>query len=146
MDVEAVRAGDGGSGETAEVPFAEMGGCVARLPEEAGEGRDGGVEEVGHASAEVVGFGREVAVDAMAGGKLAGWEGGAAGGAHRAADVELGEEGALGGETVEVGRFDSAVAVATEVAPAEIVGEDEDDVGAGWELKGGEEAAAGHGP
>ena len=136
LDVEAVGGGEGGTGEAAEVPFAEVGGGVARLLEEAGEGGNGGVEEVGHASAEVVGFGGKVAVDAMAGGKMAGCEGGTTGGA----------DGALGGEAVEVGRFDLAVAVAAEVAPAEVVGEDEEDVGAGRELEGGEEAAAGHGP
>ena len=145
LDVEAVGGGEGGTGEAAVVPFAEVSGGVARLLEEAGEGGNGGVEKVGYASAEVVGFGFKVAADAMAGWKMAGCEGGTTGRADGAADVGLCEEGALGGEAVEVGRFDLAVAVATEGSPAEVVGEDEEDVGAGRELDGGEEVAAGHG-
>ena len=44
-------------------------------------------------------------------------------------DVEVREAHALGGHAVEVGRADARMAVAAQVAVAQIVGEDDDDVG-----------------
>lgn len=55
-------------------------------------------------------------------------EGGARG-AAAGAGVEGGEAGSTGGEAVEVGGGDFA-AVAGEVREAEVIGEDEEDVGA----------------
>lgn len=86
------------------------------------------------------GFGVVVAADvASADGALeaagallvaAGEESGAGGGAFWAVVVEACEGDAAGGEGVEVGCADVGGAGVGEVAVAEVVGEDEDDVGA----------------
>jgi hypothetical protein len=47
------------------------------------------------------------------------------------ADRELVEVGAFFGEAIEVGGFEVGMAVGGEVAPAPVVGVDEEDVGAG---------------
>ena len=62
-------------------------------------------------------------------GPLAGEYAGAGGGAERAGGVGLGEADAAGGEFIDVGGFAEGAAVDGGVAPAEVVGEDEDDVG-----------------
>ena len=64
-------------------------------------------------------------------GVLAGHEAAARRRADGAAGVGLGEAHALGRQAVEVGRLDALLAVAAEVAVAEVVGQDEDDVGLG---------------
>ena len=43
----------------------------------------------------------------------------------------VGEDGGLGVEFVEVGGLDDGIAVAGEVAVALVIGDDDDDVGAG---------------
>ena len=53
----------------------------------------------------------------------------AGGRAERAGGVGLGEADAAGGEFIDVGGFAEGAAVDGGVAPAEVVGEDEDDVG-----------------
>ena len=73
------------------------------------------------------------AVDADAVRIAAGEERRARGGAHRLRDVEVGEADALGRHAIEVGRARPGVAgaraEAADVGVAEIVGEDDDDVG-----------------
>ena len=66
----------------------------------------------------------------------AGHQCGAGGCADAGACVALRETQALGGKLIQVGRFDFLLPIAAEVAVAQIVGEDEDDVGA--RAKGGE--------
>ena len=73
----------------------------------------------------------EMLVDAVAGGVVAGDDGGAAGGADGVADRELVEVGAFFDEAIEVGGFEVGVVVGGEVAPAPVVGVNEEDVGAG---------------
>jgi hypothetical protein len=51
--------------------------------------------------------------------------------------VELGEFHRLTGEGVELGRLEVSITVAGEVAIAEVVGEEEDDIGAGGGRGGG---------
>ena len=51
------------------------------------------------------------------------------GGADVGAGVKAFEAHTLGGELVEVGRADFALAIRADMADAEVVGEDEDDVG-----------------
>ena len=48
---------------------------------------------------------------------------------NRASRIEIREAHSLGRELVDVRRFDSLLAVATEIAVTQIVGEDEDDIG-----------------
>ena len=55
-------------------------------------------------------------------------EGGQRGAAEGGGDVAAGEEGAAGGEFVEVGGLDLWVAHEAVVGPGVIVGDDEDDV------------------
>ncbi len=60
---------------------------------------------------------------------LAGEEGGTGRGADGAGAVGVGEACAVAGEAVEIGRQVKAGAVAAEVGPAEVIDEDDDDVG-----------------
>jgi len=59
---------------------------------------------------------------------------GARGGADGAAGVALGEANAFGGEAIDVRGFDFRLAVAAQIAIAQIIGEDEDNV---WPLRRG---------
>ena len=72
-------------------------------------------------------FGNPI-VDAEASGGAAGQHTAARGAANGSGSVGIGEFHALGGELVEVRRLDDRVAEAGEVAIAEIVTEDDDDV------------------
>ncbi len=142
IDVEALVLGI--VGVATEVPFAEMGGGVARLFVGFGQGEVIGVEpgfgcgleglEGGWSLSDdglfqddlgQVGAGNG---DAEAGGPLAGEDAGA-GGAEGAGGVGLGEADAAGGEFIDVGGFAKGAAADGGVAPAEGVSEDEDDVG-----------------
>ena len=66
--------------------------------------------------------------DASAGGVLTGQDARARRGAQRAGGIGLRESDAAGGQPVEVGRLMILAAEAGEVAPAQVVGEDQDDV------------------
>jgi hypothetical protein len=70
---------------------------------------------------------------------VAGEEAGAAGGAVASGGVAVGERHALAGEGVEVRGFVEVGALPADVLPAEVVGEDEDDVGPARGGCGGEE-------
>jgi hypothetical protein len=70
-----------------------------------------------------------VAAHAGAAVVLAGHEHAARGRADGGAGVEVGEAQALRGHAVEVGRGDDLLAVAAEIAVAEVIGHDPDEVG-----------------
>ena len=108
----------------AEAPFAETAGRVARGLEEFGE-RDG----VGGDGELALGLHLAVVADERVAGMLARHEHAAGRGADVVAGVVVGELQALGGEAIEVGRADDFLTERAEVAVAEIVGEDEDDIG-----------------
>ena len=120
-----VETGAGGIVD-AHVPFADEGGFVAGVVEEAGPG---GEAVAGGAAIDVVGDLVGVRVEA-------GEEGGAAGGAERGDGEGVLEHGAFAGETVYAGGLCEGVAAAAELVPAEVVDQDEDDV---WALGGLEE-------
>jgi len=67
-------------------------------------------------------------VESIAEGVAASKEAGAGGSAGGRCGVAVGETGALPGECVEVWGFDFGVAVAAEIAIAEVVGGDEEEV------------------
>ena len=141
--VEAVGFGTGRPLAAAEVPFSEVRRGVARLLQNAREGGHGGVEPVRH-SPGLVHFGRrEVAVDLVPRRKMTGRERRAAGRTDRIVHVELREEGSLAGQSIQVGSLDVAMAVAAEIAPAQVVGENENNVGRAAPL--GLEAEGAHG-
>ncbi len=71
---------------------------------------------------------REVAVNAVPRRKVPRHHGGAAGRTDAARDGELTKLGAVRRELVEVGRLQIRMVVATQITPAPIVREDEDDV------------------
>ena len=143
-DVEAL-------GVLAEVPFADAGGGVSGGLEDLGDADEGGVEIVGdgeegfgffvellifarlggdeeaHVSGITLGLSAR-GVDLVARGVGAGHEAGAGGGAVGAAGMGGGESHAGGGEFVEVRSFVEVGAGEAGVLPAEVVGEDEDDV------------------
>ena len=135
--VEAVGGGCGCAVGVAvgEVPFAEVRGAVTGLLEKTrGSGRTR-VQPVGHVAREILRRRGKVLVNAEARGKHARHRGGAAGRAHGIEDVELVEVGAFARESVEVRRPQPRVPVRREIAPAPVVGENEDDVG--WRRVGG---------
>jgi hypothetical protein len=118
--VPAFARGIAGITEATDAPFAEHGGGVAGLLEHFGDGEVAGLQEF---------FVSLVAADAGVAGVEACHQRAAGRGADGAAGVDLGEAGTFGGHAVDVWRLDFLLAVAAEVAVAEIVGEDEDDVG-----------------
>ena len=70
-----------------------------------------------------------IAGHAAANGQAPGEQRGAAGRADGSGDVEVREAHALAGHAVEVGRADARMTVATQVAVAQIVGQNDDQVG-----------------
>ena len=107
----------------AAVPLAHVAGAVA-----------GGAEHVAHGA-----FAQRDAVEAAirfhaeraaAVVVAPGEQRGASRGAQRCAAVVLGAAHALGGEPVDVGRGQDGVAVAAQIAVAEVVGHHQNDVGA----------------
>jgi hypothetical protein len=118
LERHAVGAG------SAEAPFAETAGGVARGFEKFRE-RDG----VGGDGELALGFQLAVVADEGVAGMFAGHEHAARRSADVVPRVVMRELQALGGEAVEVRRADEFLAEGADVAVAEIVGEDEDDVG-----------------
>ena len=111
----------------AEAPFTDERGVIAGLFEQAGDGA-------------VLGFQPDlgIAADGGVAGVLAGHEHAARRRADGGAGVELREAQALRRQPVDVRCGDLLLPVAPEVAVAEIVGEDEDDVGP--RIRGGQRA------
>ena len=105
----------------AEVPFPKEAGGVADFFEDLR--KDGGVE--GHALALEDGVGDAVFFR-MASGHEGGAGGRAGGGDHEASEARAGVM-----ESIEVGGFEPGMAMATDGREALVVGDDEDDVGAG---------------
>jgi hypothetical protein len=60
---------------------------------------------------------------------LPGHEGGSAWGADGAVDIELREQGSLRSQPIQIRRLDLPVAVATQVAPTEVICQNENDIG-----------------
>ena len=132
--VKALFSGDGvGLAGEAEAPLAEEAGGVADALENFG---DGGVVCKEAFAVAAVG----VAADAGMAGVEALHEAGSGWRADRVAGVGVGEAHAFGCDAVDVGGEDVFLTVAAEVAPAQVVGEDKDDVGAvgGFGLSNGE--------
>ena len=121
--VEAVRRGEI-LHLVADMPFAKLHRGVVRLLQKLGDGRCLFGETVGVAWCQHGGK-RRADRDA------AGDEGGAAGGAARLAII-IDEAHAFGGETIEVRcrrAAHNAAAIAAEIAPADVVGHDDHDIG-----------------
>ena len=111
-----------------EVPLADNGRLVARLLEQLGHGLLGAVEHAGRVVREAVG----VAV-------LARNHAGTAGTTQRIGHKAVGEAHTIGGDAVEVGRFDVALVIAAHHLRRVVVGHDVDDVvwlGLGLLLRG----------
>ena len=105
------------SGQAFEVPLADNGRLVARLLEELGHGLLRAVEHAGRVVREAVG----VAV-------LARNHAGTAGTTQRIGHKAVGEAHTIGGDAVEVGRFDVALVIAAHHLRRVVVGHDVDDV------------------
>lgn len=97
-----------------EVPFADEGGGVARLFEQRREREFGSVQ----INARPIG---NPALDAGAIRRAAGQQSRARGRAERGRRIILGEPHALSGERIEVRRLDDWMAIAAQVAVAEII-------------------------
>ena len=134
--VEAVRARPVFLGVT-DVPFTDETAAVAGGLQRFGNGDRGVIEREDGDVAAGVGAGEFGHADTMR--VAAGHERGAGGRAHRRGGSVVRELHALLGEAVEVRRVDLR-AVMTEVSPAEIVGEDHDEIGRA--LGGGGEGKA----
>lgn len=105
-----------------EVPLSEHGGGIAVVLEDAGNGGDRGVE------ADLVTTSDDDIDDAVSLLVATGEEGGASGAADRGVGVEVGEVHPFPSHAVNAGSLHPTV-VKTEVPAAEIVSEDDDDVG-----------------
>ena len=118
-------------GGVAEVPFAEDSGAITAVVEQFGESELVGVD---------AGFGAwsESAMDADAIGVATGEQGGTGGGADGLGDVETGEPRPFAGEAVEMRGANLGGAVAAEIAPAEVIRKDQNDIGRARWTGGGE--------
>lgn len=116
----------------AEVPFSDDGGLVSGLFEEGGERGGSGLDDggaIGGCDAGVI----------LAEGVGAGEEGESGGGAGGGGAIATGEAEAFGGEAVDIGCKDVGGAVAGDIAVAEVIGHDDDDIGSGAGVGLGEE-------
>jgi hypothetical protein len=104
-----------------EVPFAHVAGGITLGAEELGEG------DLARAQVHLAAL-RDPREHAVPVRSAAGEDGRARRAADGARRVALGEACALAGEGVEVGGLDHRVPVDAEVAPAEVVGEEDHDV------------------
>ena len=118
----------GFAGEQAaiEVPFANLCGFVAGVI--AQEGGDGNLR-LPEVHGGVVG---DPIVNPDSPGSASGHEAGAGGGAIGRGGIAIREAEALGGELVQVGGLDDRISVASEVPIAEVIGEEDENVGRGW--------------
>ena len=127
--VKTLFRGEPGIGRTdiTEPPFADESGAVAGLLQGGGHGEIAGLQGLGCGIA-LSGIAADAGVAVM--------ETGHEHTARRRADggpgVEMVEAYPFRGHAVETRRFDDLLPVAAEVAPAEIVGHDPDEVGAGF--------------
>ena len=132
--VEAISGNFGGIEDistTPEVPFSEMSGRIPGGVELASDGGSVRVEEICLFAGAVALAGLEVIGDLPAGGKHSCEEACSGRGADWGSAVELGEAGAFFGEAIDV-RGELGIATeASEISWAEVIGEDEDDVGVG---------------
>src|SRR4051812_1666485 len=92
------------------------------------------IEELHHAARRVHLRCREVPVDAFARGKMRREKGAAAWRTHTAAHIELRELRPLFGEAIQVRRLDEGMPLTSEIAPAEIIRENEQHV---WPINRG---------
>lgn len=123
--IETVALGSAGTIGPAEPPLAENGRPVARRPEQVGHGPLAGTD-----------IGAAVVPDEGVSGVLAQQQGGAGGGADGAARIGLGETDPFGRHPIEAGRENLFLPVAAEVAVAQVVGQNEEDIGPGARLRG----------
>jgi len=123
-----------GRARTAEPPFADHGGAVTGRLQDGADGRRSRQERTltleGGIAPDISSFGHLIVVaDITVAGVQPGQQRAAGGGADGAAAVVPGEAHPLGGDAVQMGGADLFLAVAAEFATAEVVGEDEDQVG-----------------
>ena len=106
--------------EILQVPLAKQGGAIAGIAQQADEG--GGAERERDA----------VMAHAVDRGHTPGHQRGAVGHAHRTGNVSAIEAGAAGGDGVDMRGLVDGVAVATEMVGALLIGDEQQEVGAGW--------------
>src|SRR5581483_408525 len=111
------------------VPFAEVAGGVTGVAERSGDARRGWIEPIAH-SVLAIDFARvKIRVDQVPRRTLAGGEADARRRADRCGAVELAEANAFPADRVHARRRHVAIAGDAQVAVAEIVHQDEDNVG-----------------
>ena len=125
--VEALIGGE--KAIATEVPFADACAAISGGLEEFGDGDFLQLEQFSSAGSCDGAFGVGLAAwnpigDAGAQWVAASQNAGASGRAHWAGSIGIGETGAFGGKAIDVGGEDIWIAVASEVAPAEVVGQD----------------------
>lgn len=132
--VEAISGNFGGIEDIAtapEVPFSEVSGGITGGLELASDRGSVRVEEICLFAGAVALAGLEVIGDLPARGKHSCEEACSGRGADWGSAVELGEAGAFFGEAIDVWGEQGIATEATEITWAEVIGEDEDDVGVG---------------
>ncbi len=105
----------------AESPFANGASAIARA-----------LQNLGHGHILRLQGNVGIAADARVAGVFAGHQRGARGRANGAAGITTGEAHALRGELVNIGCFDSLLAIAAKITVAQVIGQDEDDGGFAW--------------
>ncbi len=118
--VESASVGDAAGAGAAESPFSEQSGSIARALE---EGSDGGLIR---AQAR---FGLDVPSDGGVAGVPPGHQAAAGWRTDCGTRIRLGEAKSLGGHAVQIRGLDLLLTVTPEIAVAEIIGEDKNDVG-----------------
>ena len=128
VDVEAVPLGP--VRLLAEVPFADVPGLVAAVPQGRGDGPffQRQMEQVGGRKDAPLLHARDVVGQRDASRGLAGHDACSRRRAHRARGVGVGEPHAASRQPIEVRGLVEAAAVAAQVHPAHVVDQDEDDV------------------
>src|SRR5439155_3306303 len=94
--------------------------------ESAGDGDFFGLQATGRSPVKHAAF--FAAGHAGADGQSTGEQGSAAGGADTGGDIKIGELHAFTGHSIEVGSANAGMTVTTQIAIAEVVGQDNDDV------------------
>ncbi len=113
----------------AQVPLAKHSSTISCLLKLTRQGGQIWVQEVSHASLAVALLGGKVSVQTVAGGKTPRHESRATRRTYGTRYVKLREQGTLPGQSIQIGCVERPIAVAAQIPPAQIIGQNEDDVG-----------------
>ena len=111
-----------------QMPFPKVRRAVTRLMKEMRQRGRFRIQPVGHVSLLVLLWRSEVLMDGIAGWIMSGHQSGAAGRAYWIENIEVLKIRPLAGQAINVRRLQPRMPMARQVAPAPVIGEDEDHV------------------